>query len=701
MKKLIGSLAACVALFVSARAADDITVAFGESRTLESGTYGVVTVNGTLTVADGAVISCTSLLIGVKGDDNGAENCAVYTQGAGSQVTVTSTTSGDLKIGNGTRATVTLNANAELTSSCESYIGLGNATGVETPIHIVLNNATFYAKGLVTCSTSASGSNAEIVIIELNGTEAALRPRQFCVGEKKESVRIRFNGGRYVADEYFKSGRSEGAFRVSSQNDKLYLESVNGQPIRLECWKNTGIVALFQPSTYSDRYIETQGAGELVLERANDLPLVKSGDYAQGVCFNHTGGIRLMGGAELKLDTLAATVLANMTVPPTVRVGVGSKLDLNGTDLTAGSVETVGSVVNSVAGTTPTLTLGGNGADSVFSAPPDDNLRIVKTGSGRLMMPEGQLGEIMVEEGLVDFCDRSSVGFPYWRFKVTVPPANKTFRICEFAVSNGTSDVRNDLTAVSYSIAGGWTGEDGSPSHLFDDDLTTYWYDRAFASGSTDDLSNRVFFVMHFGGAPKFTFEDFVDPEFKKDSVTKYEPYASESTSPALNGIIDRYAFYTDDNDWFKRLSPETFVLQGSLTGNDWRTIDAVKDYTDVSCTPHVWSKLFEVPPYGKSPVSVGTFELADNAEWVIDFNQAQVAATTFKAGRNVKVRLLNCGKPSGVKALPVTIGTCINPENLSSWQLFYDDKAEPLRGVSFADGTIRVSGPGLLMIFR
>lgn len=696
---------AASAFSFSAFAADDITVDYGQERTLESGDYGAIVVNGTLNVAEDAVVSCTSLKIGVKSDTNGADNQAVYTQGAGAKVVVSGKNAGDISFGVGARAKVSLDEGATLSAAGHAYVGNGNEAGATVQVEIILENASFDSNGMSVIATSSSSSNADLVTVRLKGAQARFEPRHVNNADENVAMRFLFEGGVLVGDKTYGSGSSagkNGLLRVgtgTAKNTVTRLESVNGCPIRVCCGGQKCQSAVFQPKGSGGLCtFETLGSGAFVLEGPANIPLIYNvAQCADLVNFNHTGGFRISSGTTFVLDAGGVTTFGKMTSGSRISIPVGGVLDLNGCDLAVGSIDSAGTIVDRTGGT-PTITLGGDGADSEFSVPPAAGIKLSKVGAGRLILPEGSLNEVSVSAGSVDFCNRSAVGFPYWRFWVTEPPKGTSVRFTEFAASNGTQDVRADMTAVSYSKVGGYWYE--SPSNLFDGDLTgTYWHEHAFASYQTGDISNRVFFVMHFGGAPQVEFEQFETPDFRT-GVT-FEPYAGTAPVPAVNGKIDRYAFFTMPDNKTKHVSPETFRLQGSLTGNDWRDVDVVEGYADVSSQSSVWTKLFSPSSYGKSSVSVGTLEIADNTEWTIDLSQTDLTVGTLKAGRNVVVRLRNYGKKSGVKTLPAVFTACDHPENIASWKLFYDDEADAAHTLSYENGMIRVNGPGLVILLK
>lgn len=697
----------CASAIAFAAHAEDIVVPFGEERTLGTGDYGSIVVNGSLTVAENAVVTCTQLKVGVKDGANGADNLAVYTQDEGSAVTVNAKADGDLCLGNGALAKVTLNKGSKLTGTGkEAFIGYQNVPGPTTPIQIFLNDAELIAGAMMSVvANNGKVGTADVVQIHLAGSSARLAPRRFTVGTANGAVRILFEGGVLAGDDFCEQGKY--GFLRSGTNTGgavLRLESVDGAPIRVLCNGVNCQSAVFWPGKRANWWagtgnstFETLGTGAFVLEGVGGIPLISDPAAYDLVNFNHTGGFRISSGTTFVLDQGGVTTFGKMTSGGRISLPVGGVLDLKGSDLTIGSIDSAGTITDST-GATPTITLGADGSDSAFSVPPAAGIRLVKQGAGKLILPEGPLGEVTVKEGPVDFCDRNAVGFPYWRFWVTAPPQNKTVRFCEFAASNGTVDVRTDLTAVSYTVAGG--SHYGSPANLFDGNVDTVWDDRVFThADGTVDMSNRVFFVMHFGGAPQFDFRQFVDPAFADRKYTRFEPQTCAKAVPAVNGRIDRYAFFTCEQGWYQRTSPTHFRLQASLTGNDWRDMD-VEDYeTSLAWTSYAWSDLFKVPSCGKSPVSVGTLELADDSEWTIDMAQTDLSVGTLKAGKNVTVRLANVGKRSGVKTLPAVIGSCVNPENIATWTVLFDGVADPRRSLFYSDGTIGVNGPGFLLI--
>ena len=272
----------------TALAAEDLTVAVGQSFEVSSDAdYGVVVVNGALTVKAGVTLKATDFFVGRTADgETLSETPAAVLVEEGATVAVASWSEGvetnRFVIGDGGPATFILSQGALLTSS-ELRLGREDMTvaaGSGASIRLVLNDATARIDRAVRTSSRSTDAANEVIRIELNGPDALLDCRSFFAWGKRSQACLAFGGGLMKFDRWYNYGQS-GSIQLpyvdSAWNPQsLALESVDAHPIRLWFGDNKTGNAIFHLKTSASSWIVLRGKGPLLLEGASlDRPLLK------------------------------------------------------------------------------------------------------------------------------------------------------------------------------------------------------------------------------------------------------------------------------------------------------------------------------------------------------------------------------------------------------------------------------------------
>ena len=672
-------LAACV-VAATAFAADDLTVESGQTQTVESDVaYGRLVINGSLTVASGVTLTCEQLCVGTGAVENASlvlQSCATVS------VTKASAKYGhDCVVGiNGGKATLTLADGASL--DVTGAMGLAFDEGAFSYGTIVLNGASRLKTtgGLYVNRGSWSGCDAATpyATVELNGS-SRLETAGAITKNSGTTVTFRFNGGELC-------GTGSGALVNDNQTGKLVFESVDGQDIKL---RRTADFSSLVAHGENGASFETTGSGALVKLGAGTGALAglqKESKAFKSFALNAAGGIRVEEGA-LRLDATSAAKLSNVTA----RVAVGGTLDLFGNDAALNGLETAGVVTNSSA-TAATLTVGANGGDAVFVAPPAADLPVVKTGAGTLKVPDGTLANLTVEGGTVEFLNRRDVGFPYYRLFVE---EKTTFRLSEVAFLNGEDDVTGAWTAISRIEKGGQYY--GAPTGLVDRVDATIWDDRSY--NTTDDRTNRTFFVTHFGGAPSYPFGWYMHNSGKEQEAEVWTNAAAPSVSAAFSQPLTGYRLKTCKD----RALPKDWRVSGGfadgITANVWQDLSVVRG---ASVTSYLtWSETYALS-YTNAAVSVGSLTLADGARWELDVAQGRMTLESLALGGGGTLVLRNFSKSADLKTLPVAVGLCETAANLEKWTVVCEGRSDWQRRLVLRDGALGTESTlGAVLIVR
>ena len=672
---------------------NDLMVPFGTSATITANiAYDTVTVNGDLTIAQGVTLTAAKFFV----SQNNSGNRATVTLLNNARITMPSWTGGDgdirCVVGDGSPASLTLNAGSSFTLT-EMRLARGINTAAsdgQTPVQVVLNDATLDVSYEF---TGRAGWSGESWCVSLNGPNAVLNAANFNFSGYPQSSRVRFNGGLLKFEKKFT--KDVGCIRLPNGNQHLALESVNGNPLRFACTGdyvgNSTCKGLFQ-MTWGGT-IQTTGSGAFQVERLMTKPvpllyLDNPGRSDQHLAFGHTGGFRVLGGASMKLDSYSTTMILNMADGANDLVmEAGSLVDLNGTNVTFNAIASAGTITNT-SSTAATLTVGANGGDAVFGIAP--SVPVVKTGAGSLRIPDGSMANVSVQGGTLDLCDRAAVGYPYYRFKVLGPKSN--IRLSEFALYDGVTDVTARRSAISEVTEGGW--HNAPPSNLADGDFSTKWDNRCL--GNTSNWrTNNVYFVVHYGNAPKFKHSFPADSGEADKSAVMYANAAYLASSSPMQPITAYSFAYADKPN---EVAPTDWVFQGAMVGNEWRDLDRMTGFSR-SGEAYSWCGTNFVAKCGLSEVSVDSLTVADNATWAIDMEQADIAVGTLTAGQNVRIVVSNAERPGASMVLPVTVSRLSG--NLSTWRIVFPERPGVERGVCLDGGHLATRSEATVFLPR
>lgn len=680
--KIIG-IALCALQTSTAFAADDLTVESGQTQTVEAdAAYGRLVVNGSLTVASGVRLTCETLCVGTGAVENASlvlQSCATV-----AVTKATSTTGFDCVIGTGGAKSATLTLADGASFDVTGTMGLAFGEGVCSYGTIVLNGASRLktTAGLyVNRGGGWTGIDASVsyATVELNGS-SRLETAGAITKNNGTTATFRFNGGELC-------GTGSGVLVNDNQSGKLVFASVDGQDIKLR--RTVDFTSLIAHGSNSASF-ETTGTGALVKlgAGAGALAGLSDADRAfKSFALNATGGIRVEEGA-LRMDATSAAKLSDVTV----RVAVGGTLDLDGNDAALNGLEAAGVVTNSSA-TAAMLTVGANGGDVVFVAPPAADLPVVKTGSGTLKIPDGTLTSLTVANGTVEFLNRRDVGFPYYRLFVE---EKTTFRLSEVAFLNGEDDVTGAWTAVSRIKNGGYYYGAG-PTGLVDRVDATIWDDRSW--NTTDERTNRTFFVTHFGGAPTYSFGWYQQNNGKEQAAEAWTNAAAPAVASSYARPLTGYRLKTCKD----RGLPKDWRVSGGfadgITANVWHDLSVVRG---ASLTSYLtWSETYALA-YTNAAVSVGSLTLADGARWNLDVGQGRLTLDSLALQGGGTLVLRNFSRVSDLKTLPVEVKSCATEANLAKWTVVCEGQEARKRRLVLRDGVLCTESTlGSLFIVR
>lgn len=672
------------AAFIGATAsAADLTVPYGESTNItESVTFDTVIVNGDLVVAQGVTLTCSYFFV----SQNNSGHRATVTLQNNAKITMSSWTTGDdnvrCVVGDGSPATLTLNAGSSFTAS-EMRLARdvsSAASDGQTPVKVVINDATLEPGKLNGRSKWNSG---EAFSITLNGSKALLYPNNFNVFGNNQKARIVFNGGLVKIDKWESYGNSP-AIRLPNGAQKLTLESVDGNPFRFSFYGGNSGASLF--GCVYNNTIETTGSGALQMERfmSTPKPLAKLDRGDSSLVFGHTGGFRILAGANMMLDDRSAAAISVMANGANdLAIEFVGLVDLNGANVSFDDVVSAGTITNT-SETAAALTVGANGGDADFGIAP--NVPVVKTGAGALHIPDGSVANVSVQGGTLGLCDRASVGYPYYRFWMRAKKSNVSYiGISEFALFDGANEVTSLRTAASHVTQGGYIV--GNVTNVLDRDFATAWRDGGLGYTSEGDWrhGNRQDFVIHYGNAPSFESDN--GASYAGDHVPDVFPNPAAPSSPSPLQRVTSYTFaYCDAvDDGGLNSTPTEWYFQGAMKGNEWRDLDHVTGYDAAGGTAGAWCGTNFVVKCGVSEVSVDSLTVGDNATWAIDMDQADIDVGTLTAGQNVRIVVSNAERPGASMALPVSVSSLSG--NLSTWRIAFAESPNVERGVCLDNG--------------
>ena len=521
---LVGALTALAMSVVGA----DLEVPYGSTENISgTQTYGQIIVNGTLNIADGAVVTAARLMCGTNGTGTVAVN-----MGQNSKLTISGTDGNGLDccFGYNTPCEASLAKGASIWSKCISlsYMGTGDSM-------LTLSNATVSTGDLFYFGRSSSSSSVDstrwTAQVRLTGADACLKVLNL-TRNQRISARVLFNGG-YLATY----GNRGGTFISSNQNisnSKLMLEGENGNPIVIEA--NHSVTAYFYGAG-SDTRVGTQGNCDLIFRGTKTIPLGSTSNLgAQSL--THTGRTIIQrGGLTLNKDN----ILPKTTV---VEVGNAATLDFAGYSQSVAGIVSEGTIVDSAG--TAVLTLSGNSVESV----------LCEATSG--------LAGLHVEAGTARVRSSRRVGYKFYRFEPTErygASANGTQYNEIYLFDPSGNNVTG--TKVNYT----WGAGDGiSPELALDGKPATKYYSPGAVS--------KAWMTIEFAA---------------KQPVLRYTFANGDDYGPIhkYKGRTDKVEPDVYDPTYCRDVC--AFDLKGSDDGENWRTIQSVPSFVPEDTRNYVY----------------------------------------------------------------------------------------------------------------
>ena len=719
-------LMALAVVGTTAFAAEDKTVAYGETLDItEDTTYLNLVVNGTLNVAEGKNLTCDTFILG-DNLDHTQDRVAKMTVASNATVKVNNsetlsggsyTSTGYCKIGVNSRAELTLEGGSTFTAGGRMIVAPGCTGTVDKVVYVkvTLNDAALVVNGPLQFQGTRSHANAiENAVFALNGTKAIVQPCNVYMDENSASARIKFSGGKLTASGSWNYGQ-QAVLRCMRNKQKLWLESVGGNPIWLSGNGGNNTRSFFyanNPSPFTgSSYIYFEGVGPLVLEcdkKGNVESLCWDNTLPQCIDIGQIDCVRLRGGVTLE-NNRSASLASNILDKVKLELAAGSSLDVCGVPFDIAELESAGTIVNSGA-SDAVLTVGGSNGDVILSSPTlSEGVKLVKVGTGKLYAPAGPLANIEVRSGSFDFCDRASVGFPYYRYWVYGKSKGGgdngghcgVVRLCEMELYNGDVNVSDQATHVSWVREG---VNDRSPKNLFTADTAESWRSWWY-SKSAEDLrpSNCVFAVIHMGGAPSFPFTGLA-PYFPSSvPAPVFEAIDNRPAVTKINEIVTSYRYRLHSTQYYSYTNPEYFRFQGGLGDDTWIDLEnweARGRYTKLTYNDsYNWSEEFPLT-YPTNAVSVGQLELADGVEWTLDAAQTDLTVGTLSIAGSGTLRIKNLGNVRGGTPLPVRFTSIVGERNLAHWNVYLDGVLFNLR-ICAENGMLAFARRGMVVYFK
>ncbi len=419
-----------VPLAVASAMAADLTIGVGESETLSGvQSFDRIFCNGSLTIAEGAEISCTSFCMASGVVDN-----VSVTLGNGATLSMPSGGGGgDCLIGcDGGGGTLTLGTNALFKTALQTIVQRTTPQGdafftKENPfpetakifIHL-MDGASMDGQvgestllfGYGTTLSYGKYGRFEGITVRLD-KDANLN---YCSvwQSSRPDCRILFNGG-YVCQGYYNSGKGAtlssnvGWWSNNTKDAKWYLTGTNGNDIVIQ--RDQYANAVFRLSSGGSSYV-LDGDGGLVI-RGNGgrhktlVTALVNDNWKSQIKMDFPGRIAIDGGNYLSLASFSTT---DPGVPrydffptnSTLVVGANAVLDIRGSDITNAAVVCAGAIVNGGTNVSAIVT-GGAGADSRIESL-GTNIVVRKSGAGCLT-----LGTNLVDVAAVEVAGGSVV----------------------------------------------------------------------------------------------------------------------------------------------------------------------------------------------------------------------------------------------------------------------------------------------------
>lgn len=393
----LAKAAFCMATSVFAGAAaqaEDVIVPEGSTRVLQSGTYDKIFVNGTCSISDDAVVSCTSLMV-ASGD---VQNVS-FTVGENAKLTVTGKGQTYIGYDNG-GCTFTLEDGAKMIVTDTAYVRHRIDNNRVSSYLVTINlrqGAIFQGNGTDQALVLGGGSSPASSATTPEGTkvstlgvttvvnlDAASALRFSSVQVKyRPDTRINFNGG--CISNLFNNTQAAMVKNTSTYSStinhgtKLYLTSVNGNPIRLHKASHAHAFFNIQAANGSMHFegnLELDGNADDSGDAQNTLA---GTDNLTWYKFNQTSlktdAVTFKGSVRPKFGA------ANF-FPKTAKILVSknARLELNGYFQEFAGISGEGCVTN--RGTAASLTI--NNADDSTIGKVCPNVTLVKQGTGSL-----------------------------------------------------------------------------------------------------------------------------------------------------------------------------------------------------------------------------------------------------------------------------------------------------------------------------
>ena len=425
-------------------------------------------------------------------------------------------------------------------------------------------------------------------------------------------------------------------------------------------------------------------------------------------CFNlgSVDCVQMRGSVSLG-NTPSVNLASNILNKVKLELAVGSSFDVCGVSLDIAALESTGTIVNSGA-SDAVLSIGGNNGDVVLSSPTlSEGVKLVKVGTGKLYAPAGPLANIEVRSGSFDFCDRASVGFPYYRYWVYGKSKGggdngghcQVVRLSGFELFNGDANVSDQATHVSWLSQG---VNDRSPKNMFTEPTAEAWLSYWYNYTSDVRSSNCLFTVIHVGGAPSFPFSNLL-PYYNPVPSPIFDAIGGRAAVTKVNEVVTSYRYRLGSTGWYSYTNPEYFRFQGGLGDDTWIDLEdwvARGRYTKLTHNDsNKWSEEFRLT-YPTNAVSVERLDIADGVEWTLDAAQTDLTVGTLSIAGSGTLRIKNLGKVRGGTPLPVKFTAISGGSNLTHWKVYLDGVLSNRR-ICAENGMLVFARRGMVVNFK
>ena len=673
----------CAILASAPACADNMTVAAeNEEKVSADASYDALTVNGTLTIAEGINVTAKSLVV------------ATNLQGSAYVVLepeATLTVSGDVHLGyDGGQAHLEAQSGACLSVVGSLYMAYGHcatpASGADvTRAFLVASNATVEisgAEGLTFLHSQywPSGTTLDTSVDEVRLEDGAVLKcpmvRKTCTASQRgRSSTIVFDGGRI---EGHCDGNSPGVVRLLANSAKttLNLVATNGCPVHLAMNETSaGSYSRWFDMRSKGCIAKVCGGGGLVLENNQDA--AKRVDLIGEVKYINTsppnlrfaenlGLVRVIGGSLHNAGTNILSSVGTDTYAKSFSIEGGASLDIGGVD--SEFLSLTGRVTNA-SGAACTLAIGGDTGSTLPYAMPE-GVTLVKNGSGRLDLFAADTESVVANGGTLALVGRERIGYQFYKFNIYgvrgTGGTNRRAAVSEFQFLNGAEDVTQGYT--QYYYVNNETSYYNSPTNMFDGDTSTWFYDQRAQSWAT--VSN-----IH------------VEVEYVPcRKVTGYTWY--------VNAMSD----YTTR----RQSSPTNWAVFGSADNATWELLDLVDGFGSPSSSG-AWCGTNFVCRYSGTSATIDNLALVDGAVLEVDGAEVEVLSATALGG--VPVTLSGGASltlPEAVETASVTVdmegtgGTLVNFRPVSGGALHLLNVHGSVRGKSLPVAVENLFGNGL-----